>query len=124
MVIYFIYDFGYSNLLARSYGFNLFYSGLYKTTAFSAGKSMLKSVGILFYIVDVFRRSDRHQKNNIYDIFLLVIVLIYASMILYIFSVRSWLLIDIILPCLLAFHYFRRRVKSSLVSDWICLFFD
>ena len=112
MVIYFIYDFGYSDLLSRSYGFSLFYSGSFNTTAFTAGKSIL-SVGILFLIIDYFQSSDRHFLDKLYNILLVFVVLIYAILILYIFSVRSWLLIDIILPSILAYHYFRKRIQAK-----------
>lgn len=121
-VVIFILQMGLSTLLNRSYGFNLFYSGEYNYSFFSQGKSIM-AVGIVFLVMDWFQSRRSSQKPSLLNLVLLAVVVIYVIAILFLFSVRSWLLLDIFMPALLIYHYFRQRVSTKfLVVAFMAVF--
>jgi oligosaccharide repeat unit polymerase len=118
MIFLFIQNFGINNLIARDYGFNIFYSGDYATTLFTGGKLIL-SIGIIFLVIDWFGPQKKSTNQNLFNWFLLFLVAIYLMMVLILFSVRSWLVIDFFLPALYSYHYLRQRIEIK----WLLLGF-
>jgi len=118
MICLFIINFGLSNLIARGYGFNIFYSGDYTTTLFSGGRLIL-SAGFMFLVIDWFRPQPKSVGQKLLNWFLLILVAIYAIVILILFSVRSWIILDIFLPGLFSYHYLRHRINIK----WLLLGF-
>ena len=106
LVIAFIFQFGVGNLINRRYGFDLFYSGQYDTGLFTMGK-LLFSTGAVIFATELWLRK-RLSPGLLFGVLALFA---YSVIIFVFFGVRSWLMIDVILPLLLSFHYLYKKVS-------------
>jgi oligosaccharide repeat unit polymerase len=110
LVVTFILRIGLTTLLNRSYGFDLFYSGEYDISSFAQGKGIL-AVGVIFLLLDQFQARHFSLTDKLTNMLLVLVIAVYAAITAVIFSVRSWLLLDIFIPGIMIYHYFRRQIS-------------
>lgn len=115
LVTAFIIKVGYSTLLYRSYGFSLFYSGLYDTSLFAQGKQLI-AIGSIFFFVNLLEGRRFNLLNASINVILFLTLVIYALLILLLFSVRAWLFLDILIPGVVIYHYLRKRINVKWVT--------
>jgi oligosaccharide repeat unit polymerase len=122
LILNFVSSIGINSLINRAYGFNLFYSGEFNTISFTGGKSLL-AVGILFLLYDVIKYPKKSKIDNVINIFLTFLVILYTLFVLVFFSVRGWILLDVILPMLLFYYYLRKKISIKYLLLLVILFF-
>jgi hypothetical protein len=116
LIAAFIYQIGPDTLFNRGYSFRLFYSGEYSTSLFGAGKLLVASGMVVFYIQLILT-----QRLSINNLFFIGLTLAYSAFI-FLFGVRSWLILDIGLPLIFALHYIRKRISWRMAGILLLAF--
>lgn len=116
LIGYFVITIGPETLINRAYGFSFFYSGDYSTRGFTGGR-LLVSLGFTIFLLE----SLTKKRWSLSVIFIYLLLVPYTVLLL-LFGVRSWIILDLILPFLITYHYFSRKITLKIGGLLLLIF--